>query len=165
MTGRRRRSAPAGGVVPAEPLDAFEAFVRLWGRLLSEEDGARTAVVVEGERDRRSVERLGWSGPVVLVHRGRPLSATASSLAGSCAKVIVLTDWDTEGGHLAHRLRDFLEAEPLVLDLDYRRRLARVLRGELTHVEGLFGWARRQAERRGEPIERVTGGRDERPTG
>lgn len=115
-------------------------------------------MVVEGARDRRAVRRLGWSGPVVMVHRGRPISATASGLAAARGKVIVLTDWDTEGGHLARRLRDFLDAEAIRLDLDYRRRLARILRGELTHVEGLFGWARRQAERRGEPLDRLLEG-------
>ncbi len=152
-----------GGRTP-EPADPFEEFVELWGRLLSEQDGERTVLVVEGERDRRSVQRLGWGGPVAVVHRGRPISATASSLAVPAGKVIVLTDWDTEGGHLARRLRDFLEADRATLDLEYRRRLARVLRGELTHVEGLFGWVRRQAERRGEPLERVTERADDRAT-
>lgn len=139
--------------------------MELWTKLLAEADDGRTVVVVEGERDRRAVRGLGWTGPVVVVHRGRPISATASGLVAGRGKVIVLTDWDTEGGHLARRLRDFLTAENVRLDLDYRRRLARILRGELTHVEGLFGWARRQAERRGEPLERLTEGRDDRPTG
>jgi len=146
------------GVGTPEPLDPFEEFVRLWGRLLDEADGPRAVIVVEGERDRTAIRRLGWTGPVVVVHRGRPISATAHGLVASQGKVIVLTDWDTEGGHLARRLRDFLEAESVRLDLDYRRRLARLLRGELTHVEGLFGWARRQAERRGETLERLVEG-------
>jgi len=153
------------GVGAPAALEPFEEFVELWGKLLREQDGPRTVLVVEGERDRRSVERLGWTGPVVVVHRGRPISATASGLVASRRKVIVLTDWDTEGGHLARRLRDFLTAERVRLDLDYRRRFARILRGELTHVEGLFGWARRQADRRGEPLERLTEGADDAPTG
>jgi 5S rRNA maturation endonuclease (ribonuclease M5) len=152
------------GVGPPEPREAFEAFVELWGRLLDESDDDRTVVVVEGERDRAAVRRLGWAGPVAVVHRGRPISATANGLAAGAGKVIVLTDWDTEGGHLARRLRDFLGPEHVRLDLDYRRRLARILRGELTHVEGLFGWARRNAERRGEPLERILDGAA-RPTG
>lgn len=148
-----------------ELLAPFEAFVDLWGRLLAEQDGGRTVVVVEGERDRRAVRNLGWGGPVVVVHRGRPISATAQGLVASAAKVIVLTDWDTEGGHLARRLHDFLGTGEVQLDLEYRRRLARVLRGELTHVEGLFGWARRQAERLGEPLERLLEGADVATTG
>lgn len=153
------------GVGAPEPLDPFEEFVRLWGKLLEEADGPRAVVVVEGERDRTAVRRLGWTGPVVVVHRGRPISATAHGLVASRRKVIVLTDWDSEGGHLARRLRDFLEPEDVRLDLDYRRRLARILRGELTHVEGLFGWARRQAERRGEPLDRLVEGAGDGATG
>ena len=143
------------GVGAPEPLERFEEFVQLWGKLLEEADGPRAVIVVEGERDRTAIRRLGWTGPVVVVHRGHPISATASGLVASGGKVIVLTDWDSEGGHLARRLRDFLQSEEVRLDLDYRRRLARLLRGELTHVEGLFGWARRQAERRGETLERL----------
>ncbi len=153
------------GVGRPEPIEPFDAFVELWARLLEEADSGRTVLVVEGERDRTAVRRLGWTGPVVMVHRGRPISAMATDLAASASKAIVLTDWDVEGGHLAHRLRDFLGAEPLRLDLEYRRRLARILRGELTHVEGLFGWARRNAERRGEPLDRLVDGSGGRLTG
>ena len=153
------------GVGAPEPLDPFDEFVELWEKLLGEANGSRTAIVVEGERDRRAIRRLGWGGPIVVVHRGQPISATAKGLATSRGKVIVLTDWDAEGGRLARRLRDFLEAEKLRLDLDYRRRFARILRGELTHVEGLFGWVRRQAERRGEPLDRLLDGSPDGPTG
>jgi len=161
----RRPPCSLRGVGAPEPLDPFEEFVELWGKLLGEAEGSRTTLVVEGERDRQAIRRLGWGGPIVVVHRGRPISATASGLVASRGKVIVLTDWDTEGGRLARRLRDFLEAEDVRLDLDFRRRLARILRGELTHVEGLFGWARRQAERRGETLDRLLDRADDRPTG
>jgi 5S rRNA maturation endonuclease (ribonuclease M5) len=112
-------------------------------------------VVVEGERDRASLRKLGLPGTIVKLHHGSALSGTAQDLVGRSRRVIVLTDWDTEGGHLAQRLREFLEAESLVLDLDYRRRLARIVRGELVHVEGLYGWARRLAERSGHPLEEL----------
>ncbi|HTW55965.1 MAG TPA: toprim domain-containing protein [Thermoplasmata archaeon] len=137
---------------------AFEEFVELWGRLRSESERPGTVVVVEGERDRRSVRRLGWSGEVALVHRGARLAGIAQALADRARRVIVLTDWDSEGGQLARRLREFLESDAAELDLDYRRRLARVLRGEVVHVEGLYGWARRTAEKLGRSIDDVTDG-------
>ena len=141
----------------------LEQFVELWQRLRSESAEPGTVVLVEGERDRRAVRRLGLPGTVATLHAGRTLSETAQALVRHGRRVVVLTDWDTEGGRLARRLRDFLGAEEVRLDLEYRRRLARILRGELTHVEGLFGWARRQAERRGEPLERLTEGAERRP--
>jgi len=151
----RRRSSRSHARVLRPATDAFDGFLDLWSRLRADSAEPGTVVVVEGERDARSLRRLELTGPIVLVHAGRTLSETAHALAARARRVIVLTDWDTEGGHLAQRLREFLEAEGPVLDLDSRRRLARILRGELVHVEGLYGWARRQAEKRGDPLDLV----------
>ena len=139
------------------PVDPLREFLRLWERLRSDSAEEGTVVVVEGDRDQASLRRIGLPGPIVKVHRGRALSDTARHLVGGSRRVIVLTDWDVEGGHLARRLREFLEAERLHLDLDYRRRIARIVRGELVHVEGLYGWARRLAERDGASLEDLLG--------
>ncbi len=137
--------------------EAFDEFLALWERLRSDSAEPGTVVVVEGERDRTALRRLGVTGAIVLVHRGSSLAGTAQELVGHHRRVIVLTDWDREGGEIARRLRGFLEPERLTLDLDYRRRLARILRGELVHVEGLHGWARRIAETQGAPLEHFLG--------
>jgi 5S rRNA maturation endonuclease (ribonuclease M5) len=133
--------------------EAFDAFLDLWPRLVGEGAVPGTVVVVEGERDRRAIERLGWTGPIVAFHTGRTLAGTAQALVAGHRRVIVLTDWDGEGGHLARRLKEFLDAEAVELDLDSRRRLAVALRGEIVHVEGLERWARRHADRRRLPLE------------
>lgn len=130
-----------------DPATLFDEFWDLWVRLRTDSRAPGTVVVVEGERDRRSLRRLGLAGPIVLVHRGRTISETAHHLAASARRVIVLTDWDSEGGHLAQRLKEFLGTGRRGADLEYRRRFARVLRGELVHVEGLYGWAVRTAEK------------------
>jgi len=140
-----------------DPAVTLDEFVELWQRLQTASAEPGTVVLVEGERDRRSVQRLVLAGPVVTVHRGHTLSETAQSLLRKARRVVILTDWDTEGGHLAHRLTEFLRPERLQLDLETRRRLARVLRGELVHVEGLYGWARRLAESVGDTIEERLG--------
>ena len=130
-----------------DPAALLEEFWDLWTRVLAESRRSGTVFVVEGERDRRSLRRLGLAGPIVLVHRGRTLSETAQHLAASARRVVILTDWDTEGGHLAQRLKEFLGEGRAGPDLELRRRLARVLRGELVHVEGLYGWANHTAEK------------------
>lgn len=134
-------------VTGRDPAAVFDEFWELWGRLSLESRTPGTVVVVEGERDRRSLRRLGLRGAIVLVHRGRTMSETAHELSARARRVIILTDWDTEGGHLAQRLKEFLGSGRTGPDLDHRRRLARVLRGELVHVEGLYGWASRTAEK------------------
>jgi len=134
-------------VTGQDPAAVFDEFWELWGRLRNDCRVPGTVVVVEGERDRRALRRLGLRGPIVLVHRGRTLAETAHDLASHARRVIILTDWDTEGGHLAQRLREFLGVGRSGPDLEHRRRLAHVLRGELAHVEGLYGWAARTAEK------------------
>jgi 5S rRNA maturation endonuclease (ribonuclease M5) len=151
--GRGPRSTPMPLRVRPTARDTLEEFLKLWHDLRAESGEPGTVVVVEGERDRRSLRRLGIDGRIVALHRGRPLSGTAHDLVDRAARVIVLTDWDTEGGHFARRLKEFLEADRPSLDLEYRRRLARIVRGELVHVEGLYGWARRLAEVCGDSIE------------
>lgn len=139
----------------SDPTETLEDFLLLWQRLRAESNEPGTVVVVEGDRDRAALRRLGLEGTIVKVHRGRPLAGTAHDLVGHARRVIVLTDWDAEGGHLARRLREFLEADRPALDLEFRRRFARLLRGELVHVEGLHGWARRLAERTGNSLDEL----------
>jgi 5S rRNA maturation endonuclease (ribonuclease M5) len=131
----------------------WEAFVKLWDEFLLAAHDDSTIIVVEGERDRRALKVLGVSSGVVLYHSGRGLSQLTRALTRPGQRIVVLTDWDREGGHLAHRLTEVLVAEGMRVDLEFRRRLARVLRGEVAHVEGLAGWARRAAEHAGAPLD------------
>ncbi|MGI0055090.1 MAG: toprim domain-containing protein [Thermoplasmata archaeon] len=131
----------------ASPEALLEEFLRVWERLREAAARPATVVVVEGERDRESLRRLGLESPIDLVHHGAPLAEVARSIGERYRTAIVLTDWDRKGGQLAQRLKGFLEADGVTIDLDLRRRLGHALRGEVAHVEGLGGWAHRIAER------------------
>ena len=146
---------PGGGTMASGRARAeiLEDFLELWEKLTHATSDPGCVVVVEGERDRRALRRLGLAAPIVLVHHGTPLGGTAAELLARGRRVIVLTDWDGEGGLIARRLKEFLAAEPLELDLEFRRRFARVLRGEVVHVEGLYGWASRLSAAGGLPLE------------
>jgi 5S rRNA maturation endonuclease (ribonuclease M5) len=133
--------------------EAWDDFLKLWQEFLSGVNDDSTVVVVEGDRDRRSLRHLGVSGRVELLHSGRGMSQLTRALTSPGLRVVVLTDWDREGGHLAHRLAELLVAEGVRVDLEFRRRLTRTLHGEVAHVEGLAGWARRSAERAGAPLD------------
>ena len=143
-----------------ERRDIWPDFLEMWEALCADSARPGTCVLVEGERDRASLRALGLPGTVALVHQGRSMSRLAQELSEPGGTLIVLTDWDVEGGHLAQRLRLLLATGPARVDLDYRRRFARILHGELVHVEGLAGWARRTAEKAGAPLEHFL-----RPTG
>src|SRR5579871_1492431 len=132
---------------------AWTEFLDLWDRLLEESETPGTALVVEGETDVRALRRLGVDGRIVPLHRGQRLPRIARDLAASSTRVVLLFDWDLQGGRWTRRLRELLESGPLEVDTDLRRRFAAVLHGEIVHVEGLYGWARRMAENHGGPLE------------
>ncbi len=132
---------------------AFTDFWQAWRELLRSVERPGAGVLVEGVRDRRSLRELGVGAPVLLVHRGRDLAEVAREVAGTLGGVVILTDWDPSGSFLAGRLRDLLADGRREIDLDLRRRIGRALRGEVIHVEGLAGWARRRAAAEGYALE------------
>jgi 5S rRNA maturation endonuclease (ribonuclease M5) len=91
--------------------------------------------------------------PVRVVHSGVRLADVAATLGASCRRVVILTDWDAAGGRLARRLRDLLGDGRLDVDLEVRRELARALRGEVAHVEGLRTWVGHRLEAQGRTID------------
>ena len=156
LDGTRRRCRRTGVVLVADSSDrdeAWEEFLEVWCDLRAAAAIPGTVVVVEGERDRAALSALYIRGDIVALHNGRPLAHVAHQIAERARTVVILTDWDTKGGQLARRFRVFLEAMPLTLDLDSRRRLSKAVRGEVAHVEGLAGWARRSADRVGTTVE------------
>lgn len=89
---------------------------------------AGAAVLVEGRKDVRALERLGVGGKHLTVHRGRTLEHRIDGIveraqAEGWRRLILLVDWDRTGGRLMERLRQGLEAR-LPLDTDCRRRVA-----------------------------------------
>lgn len=140
-----------------ERAELWEGFVDELERLRTDSEAEGAVVVVEGARDRAALRRLGLRAPIVLLHAGRSTSALVHELDRRANRVIVLTDWDRAGGLLAARLREHLRAGQLDCDLECRRRLARLLHGELVHVEGLYRWARRVAESLGSSLEEAIG--------
>ena len=102
-----------------------------------------TPVIVEGERDVRSLQTLGLEGEVIPLNSGVSLFHLAESLARRHAAAIILTDWDRRGGQLARLLRDALEANQVRFDTDFRARLTLLCRKDIKDVEGLAGFVER----------------------
>jgi 5S rRNA maturation endonuclease (ribonuclease M5) len=136
-----------------EEKEAWPEFAVLWERLRREWNAPGTVLLVEGEKDRRSLAGLGVSAPIRMVHDGESLAALASSIASGSRRVVLLTDWDAAGGRLARRLKELLSDGRVEVDLEARRRLSLALRSEVVHVEGLRGWAERRLALLGDSLE------------
>lgn len=81
-------------------------------------------VVVEGRRDVEALRSLGVECDVRALNEGEPLVNFTDSIVGRHPKVVLLTDWDRKGGHLARLLLDLFGAR-IPVDAEPRRLLAR----------------------------------------
>lgn len=116
----------------AERLEDLEAL--LDELILENED---CPVLVEGEKDVAALREVGLQGEVVRVKGAESVFGTCEALARRHRRVIILTDWDRGGGHLARLLTEALEANGVRYDLAYRRALAHATKKEIAAVEGL----------------------------
>lgn len=105
-------------------------------------------ILVEGRRDRRALERLGFTGPLELLHRGWPVDDVVLKLVERYGRVntadngpslVLLMDWDRTGGRLQTTCRRNLESLDVKFDERLRSTLMVCLKPETRVVEGLSG--------------------------
>ncbi len=101
------------------------------------ERDARTAILVEGERDVRALEALDVPGPIVKLNAGESLLNMCESLARRYDAIVLLTDWDAKGEELAGKLKANLARAAVRVDALPRERLGRLVRPEVSAVEAL----------------------------
>lgn len=116
-------------------LERLERFEDLLERL--RRANATTPILVEGARDREALEELGCSGEILLAHDGERLIDTADRLARDHQRIILLLDWDRTGGSIHHRVKEVLETHAVDCEVEFRRRLARLVTKETRAVEDL----------------------------
>jgi len=97
-----------------------------------------TLILVEGSRDRASLRNLGINAPIELIHDSRQLPEKIRGYD----EVVILTDYDRHGGYLAHRSESTARSFGSRPNLEFRRRIRRATRRELSHVEGLDTYVR-----------------------
>jgi 5S rRNA maturation endonuclease (ribonuclease M5) len=103
---------------------------------------------VEGLRDRRTLVRLGFTGPIELLNRGWSVDDVLVYLVDTYGRrhvddngptIIVLMDWDRTGGRLQTTCRRNLESLDVSFDESLHRTLLRCLKPETKTVEGISG--------------------------
>ncbi|AEH23916.1 toprim domain-containing protein [Pyrococcus yayanosii] len=91
-------------------------------------------IIVEGRRDEEALRRLGVRTEILRLSRS-PLAEVAL-VASEYEEVMILTDLDEAGEHLARRLCQLLEGLTKV-DLETRRELKFIARKDIKGIEDL----------------------------
>ena len=124
----------------------LERFQRLLDQISYESSNGST-IVVEGQKDRKSLRDIGITGPILCIQSSRKnIVGFVENLTG-IRRVIVLTDFDREGVSLAKKLSRMLNAQSLHVNMILWKNLRELTRSEVRSIEELPKYCERlQAE-------------------
>jgi len=108
----------------------------LFIRKLNDECKNGALVVVEGQRDARALESIGFKGDLFLLCHNKSLVKLASE-AERYKKTILLLDLDEKGRELTKKAAIILQEKNIKIDLFFRRELAKATKGKIRHIEEL----------------------------
>jgi 5S rRNA maturation endonuclease (ribonuclease M5) len=120
----------------APPPVRLERFQQLIQRVAFESSNGST-IIVEGQRDRESLRKLGITGPIACLQSSRRNTAGFVESLDETRRIIVLTDFDREGISLAKKLSRSLNARSLHVNLVLWKNLRELTRSEVRSVEEL----------------------------
>ena len=101
-------------------------------------EASRTVpVIVEGRSDKKALADLGISGIIFVLNDGHSILDTCTRLSADYRTVIIMTDWDRKGGHLARILMESLEANDMHYNTDLRAKISMLAKKEIKDVESL----------------------------
>lgn len=117
-------------------LERVELLMKALDELFREwREGA--CIVVEGRRDRDALEDLGLKTGVVAFKTLNCCLSDAIERLCYRDRVVILTDFDREGEELASRIYEVLTKRGVNVNLELRRKLSHILRGEVKGFEDL----------------------------
>ncbi len=141
-------TSPHEGRGPSNADERWHKAAQALGEARQRNREAGVAVLVEGLRDRRALERLGFTGPIEVLNRGWPVDDVVLKLVEAYGRrspvdegssLILLMDWDRTGGRLQAQCRRSLESLDVRFDERLRTVLTVALKPETRVVEGLSG--------------------------
>ncbi len=111
-------------------MDEIEQILELLDEIKQKD----SLVVVEGLKDKRSLESLGINRIFCL---NQPLFAVVEEIAANEGEVVLLTDLDEEGKKLYHKLSVDLQRHGVKINNKLREFLFKT---KLRHIEGLSSY-------------------------
>jgi 5S rRNA maturation endonuclease (ribonuclease M5) len=124
--------------------DESERLAEIQGILdeLANRAAEGAVILVEGRRDKASLEALGVKGNIVMTSQ-RQLFNLAECVSRQHKDIIILSDWDARGEEVARSAEAFLKSNCARPDVEIRRRLRLLTKKEVMDVESLYGYMER----------------------
>ena len=102
-----------------------------------QEENKTIPIIVEGEKDKQALRKLGVHGTIIPLNTGMSLSTFCDRLAHQYHTIILLTDWDKKGGHLFSIIKKHLKGR-VTCNTIYRDVFAK--HSMIRTLEGLPSW-------------------------
>jgi len=102
-----------------------------------QENNTVIPIIVEGDKDVAALRKLDIKGTILSTNTGRSMADFCDRIAEQYRDIIILTDWDRQGGRLCHTIRKNLEGR-VNCNIKYRELFARY--SVIRTVEGLPSW-------------------------
>lgn len=115
--------------------DRFAAIEEFLDRVSEMSD--THVLVVEGNKDTRSLRSLGVDSQIVEVNGNGGALRTAENVSRLKKKAVILTDWDRKGDEIAEKLVAQFGALRVDCDTSLRERLRSVCAKDIKDVESL----------------------------
>lgn len=65
-------------------------------------------IIVEGKRDKKALEKIGFDGEIITLHSGKSIYEFAENISNRFEKVVLLFDWDQKGEELYAKIGEHL---------------------------------------------------------
>lgn len=114
----------------------FEELQKLIQRLSDEAENG-SVIVVEGVRDKKSLESMGIRGRIVCIQSSRRSTLSFAEQLDGEKNVIILMDFDRQGVYLANRLSRVLNSQSIHANVVLWRELRGLTRSDLRSIEEL----------------------------
>jgi len=131
----------------------LERFQQLIDQVTFESSNGST-IVVEGQKDRDSLRRMGIKGPIRCLQSSRQNALAFTEDFDHTKRILILTDFDREGTSLAKKLVRSLTGHGLQVNLVLWKRLRELTRSDVRSIEELPKYFERLTVEAYKPIRR-----------
>jgi 5S rRNA maturation endonuclease (ribonuclease M5) len=114
----------------------LERFQRLIEQVAFESSSG-SLIIVEGQKDRESLRKLGITGPIQCIQSSRQNAMGFVEKLARTKRIVVLTDFDREGISLAKKLERIFTAHNVIVNLVLWKNLRELTRSHVRSIEEL----------------------------